>query len=81
MSLLADPVAGKDGLALWTGLDKGEPQVFLTSVGFDGKRGQQRMLTRKSGEASDVAGLLVDGGCLVAWVDERSGDAEVYAEG
>jgi hypothetical protein len=79
LSLLADPVAGKDALAVWTGLDKGEPQVFLTSVGLDGKRGQQRMLTRKSGEASDVAGLLVDGGCLVAWVDERSGDAEVYA--
>jgi hypothetical protein len=79
LSLLADPAAGKDALAVWTGLDKGEPQVFLTSVGPDGKRGQQRMLTRKSGEASDVAGLLVDGGYLVAWVDERSGDAEVYA--
>jgi hypothetical protein len=79
LSLLTDPAAGKDALAAWTGLDKGEPQVFLTSVGLDGKRGQQRMLTRKSGEASDVAGLLVDGGYLVAWVDERSGDAEVYA--
>ena len=79
LSLLTDPVAGRDALAVWTGLDKGEPQVFLTSVGLDGKRGQQRMLTRKSGEASDVAGLLVDGGYLVAWVDERSGDAEVYA--
>jgi len=79
LSLLADPAAGKDALALWTGLDKGEPQVFLTSVGLDGKRGQQRMLTRKSGDTADVAGLLVDGGYLVAWVDERSGDAEVYA--
>lgn len=79
LSLLTDPAAGKDALAVWTGLDKGEPQVFLTSVGADGKRGQQRMLTRKTGEASDVAGLLVDGGYLVSWVDERSGDAEVYA--
>lgn len=79
LGLLTDAVTSKDALALWTGLDKGEPQVFLTLVGADGKRGQQRMLTRKSGEASDVAGLSVDGGYLVAWVDERSGDAEVYA--
>ena len=79
LGLLTDAAAGKDALAVWTGLDKGEPQVFLTAVAADGKRGQQRMLTRKSGEASDVTGLLVDGGYLVAWVDERSGDAEVYA--
>jgi hypothetical protein len=78
LALLSDP-AGKDALAVWTGLDKGEPQVFLTAASAEGKRGQQRMLTRKSGEANDVAGLLVDGGYLVAWVDERSGDAEVYA--
>jgi hypothetical protein len=37
------------------------------------------MLTRKAGETSDVAGLMVDGGYLIAWVDERSGDAELYA--
>ena len=79
LALLGDATASKDMLAVWTGLDKGEPQVFLTFTGADGKRGQQRMLTRKSGEASDVAGLIVDGGYLVAWVDERSGDAEVYA--
>ncbi len=79
LALLSDATAPKETLAVWTGLDKGEPQVFLTFAGPDGKRGQQRMLTRKTGEASDVAGLLVDGGYLVAWVDERSGDAEVYA--
>ncbi len=80
LALLSDAAAAtKETLAVWTGLDKGEPQVFLTFAGPDGKRGQQRMLTRKSGEASDVAGLVVDGGYLVAWVDERSGDAEVYA--
>jgi len=79
LSLLTDSATPKDALALWTGLDKGEPQVFLTFVNADGKRGQQRMLTRKSGEASDVAGLTVDGGYMIAWVDERSGDAEVYA--
>jgi len=79
LGLLTDASSAKESLALWTGLDKGDPQVFLTFVGPDGKRGQQRMLTRKSGEASDVAGLAVDGGYLIGWVDERSGDAEVYA--
>jgi hypothetical protein len=79
LSLLGDAATGKDLLALWTGLDKAEPQVFVTQVAVDGKRLQQRMLTRKSGEASDVAGLAVDGGFLIAWVDERSRDAEVYA--
>lgn len=79
LSLLTDPSAAKDSLAVWTGLDKGEPQVFLTSVGSDGKRGGQKMLTHKRGDASDVAALTLDNGYLLAWVDERSGDAEVYA--
>lgn len=79
LSLLPDLASAKDLLAVWTGLDKGEPQVFLTSTTPDGKRAQQRMLTRKSGEVTDVAGLPLDGGYLVAWVDERSRDAEVYA--
>lgn len=77
-TLLGD-AGGKDALAIWGGLDKGEPQVFLTALGPDGKRGQQRMLTHKRGAASDSAGLALDAGYLVAWVDERSGDAEVYA--
>jgi hypothetical protein len=79
LGFLSESGGAKDALALWMGLDKGEPQVFLTQLGDAGKRGQQRMLTRKAGSASDVAGLAVDGGYLVSWVDERSGDAEVYA--
>jgi hypothetical protein len=79
LSLLPDSAAPKGLLALWAGLDNGQAQVFATLLGADGKRGQQRMLTRSSGGASDVAGLAVDGGYLIGWVDERSGDAEVYA--
>lgn len=79
LNLVTDPAAPKDVLALWTGLDKGEPQVFLTQLGIDAKRGQQKMLTRKTGGTNDVSGLAVEAGYLVAWVDERSGDAEVYA--
>lgn len=79
LNLVTDPATPNSVLALWTGLDKGEPQVFITQLGVDAKRGQQKMLTRKTGGTSDVSGLAVDGGYLVAWVDERSGDAEVYA--
>jgi hypothetical protein len=83
VSLRAHSLGGlslTESVAVWTGLDKGQPQVFLTAVGADGKRGQQRMLTRKNGDVGDVAALAVDGGYLVSWVDERTGDAEVYAQ-
>lgn len=78
LALLPDR-AGSSALSIWSGLDKGQPQVFLTALGADGKRGQQRMLTHKTGATTDVAGLPLDNGYLVAWVDERSADAEVYA--
>jgi hypothetical protein len=79
LTLLHEAGASKETLAIWAGLDKGEPQMFLTLLGPDGKRGQQRMLTHKNGDASAGAGLIVDGGYLVSWIDERSGDAEIYA--
>jgi hypothetical protein len=80
LSLLPSATSGsKEQLALWAGLDKGDPQVFATLLSEGGKRMQQRMLTRKTGDLSDVAGLQLDGAYLVAWVDQRSSDAEVYA--
>lgn len=80
LCLLTGPNGPKEQVALWAGLDRGEPQVFITLLGDTGKRLQQRMLTRKPGDVSDVTGLALDGGgYLAAWVDQRSGDAEVYA--
>jgi hypothetical protein len=79
LALLPSASGGKEQVALWAGLDKGDPQMFATLLGEGGKRLQQRMLTRKPGDLSDVAGMLVDNGYLVAWVDQRSGDPEVYA--
>jgi hypothetical protein len=78
-AVTAAPGASTDLLAAWTGLDLGQPQVFLTLVGPDGARRSQRMLTRKSGDASDVATAAVQNGWLVAWVDERDKDPELYA--
>jgi len=71
--------AQKDTLAAWAGLDGGQPQVFLTLVDKLGKKLTQRMLTHKTGDLSDVALAPAGADYLVAWVDERSGDPEVYA--
>jgi hypothetical protein len=76
--VLSPGAPGGDVMAAWTGLDAGQPQVFLTLVGPDGARRSQRMLTRKSGDASDVAAVPVGKGWVVAWVDERDRDPEVY---
>jgi hypothetical protein len=78
-AMVAGPVASTDLLAAWTGLDLGQPQVFLTLVSPEGTRKTQRMLTRKSGDASDVATASLQNGWLVAWVDERDKDPELYA--
>ena len=67
-----------DTLAAWTGMDAGKPQVFLTLVGPEGARHTQRMLTRKGGDTSDVAAAPVGKGWLIAWVDERDHDPELY---
>jgi hypothetical protein len=71
--------AQTDTLAAWSGLDGGQPQVFLTLLDKFGKKLTQRMLTHKNGELSDVALAPSGADYLVAWVDERSGDPEVYA--
>jgi len=69
----------KDTLAAWAGLDGGQPQVFLSLVDKAGKKLAQRMLTHKTGDLSDVALAAAGSDYLVAWVDERSGDPELYA--
>jgi hypothetical protein len=76
---LSPALSGGDLLAAWSGLDAGQPQVFLTLLSSEGAKRSQRMLTRKSGESSDVAAAAVENGWLIAWVDERDKDPEVYA--
>lgn len=63
----------------WSGLDAGVPQLFITLFDKTGKKVAQRMLTHKKGELSDIVLSWVGDGWVVAWVDERSGDPEVYA--
>jgi len=76
---LSGSAGQKDTLVAWAGLDGGQPQVFLTLVDSLGKKLSQRMLTRKKGDLSDIALAAAGTDYLVAWIDERNGDPELYA--
>ena len=79
VALAAGAPARKEALLVWTAIDRKVPQVFTTLVGADGRKIQQKMLTRSKGEVSDVAVEYVgDDSWILAWVDERHGDPEVY---
>lgn len=75
---LAPSTKTNDVCVAWTAEDNGDPQVFLTRIGADGKRKLQRMITRAKGDAADVAIAPHDDGWIVAWVDWRDGNGEVY---
>jgi hypothetical protein len=79
VAIAAGEPARNEALVVWSAIDAGQPQVFCTLVDAAGKRLQQRMLTRRKGEVSDVAVTFVGDGFVVGWVDERDGDPEVYA--
>jgi hypothetical protein len=68
-----------DLLVAWAGVDQGVPQIFLTLVAKSGDRLNQHMLTRKKGDLGEIAATWVGDGWIIAWVDERSGDLEVFA--
>ncbi len=85
VALSAGDPAKHETLLVWSALDNKQPQVFVTLLARTSKKISQQMLTRAPGDVSDVAaGYVADspagqGGWIVAWVDERHGDAEVYA--
>jgi hypothetical protein len=74
------PPSGARGLLAWSAIDGAVPQVFATIVDPAGKRLQQKMLTHSPGEIADVAAIRVGSGYLLAWVDGRLGELEVFAE-
>lgn len=78
VSLAPGDPSKNEALLAWAAMDNKQPQVFLTRVGADGKKQVQHALTHHKGETSDVVATYVGDGWLVAWVDERSGDPEVY---
>lgn len=76
-----------EAVLAWVARERGEPQVFVTRVGADGAKIAQKGVTviaRKKppkgvpSEASDVAIVDSGDGFIVAWVDTRDGNAEIY---
>jgi hypothetical protein len=69
-----------DGAAVvWVARDNGDPEVHVTKIDKNGKKGNDLQLTTTKGDASDVAIAWAGGGWVVAWVDGRDGNGEVYA--
>jgi len=70
----------EDGAAVaWVARDAGDPQVHVTRVDRRGKVTRDVQLTSAKGDAMDVAIAWAGEEWIVAWVDTRDGNGEVYA--
>jgi hypothetical protein len=70
----------EDGAAVaWVARDAGDPQVHVTRVDSHGKVLRDVRLTSARGDATDVAVAWSGERWVVAWVDTRDGNGEVYA--
>jgi hypothetical protein len=78
---LAPGGALEDGAAVaWVGGDDHGPQVHVTHLDRGGHRNNEvQLTTRAKGDASSVAIAWAENGWIVAWVDSRDGNGEVYA--
>lgn len=79
LSIATSKTTPGGSLVGWAAPDQGQPQLFLSLVGDDAKKRSQRMLTHQHGRLDDVTVTTVDDGWLVAWVDERTREFELYA--
>jgi hypothetical protein len=70
---------GKDAAVAWVARDGGDPEVFVTRVGSDGKKQKQALLTHAKGEVGDVGIVPAGDGWLVVWIDTRDGNGEIYS--
>jgi hypothetical protein len=74
--------AGKpdDGAVLaWVARENGHAQVHVTKLDKRGKKTNDALFTTVAADSSDVAIVRVKQGYLVAWVDTRNKNGEVYA--
>jgi hypothetical protein len=77
---LAAGAQPSDGAAIvWVGREDGDPQVHVARTDPLGHSMQQARLTNVAGDASSVAVAWAGNGWIVAWVDGRSGNGELYA--
>ncbi len=77
---LAAGARPEDGVvAAWVARDGADSHVHLARFDASGRRRADVQLTTGHGAASDVALAWAGAGWLVAWVDTRDGNGEVYA--
>jgi len=67
------------GAVAWIGRDNGDAEVHVTRIDKRGRRTNDIQLTTTKGDAGDVTITWAGGGWIVAWVDWRDGNGEVYA--
>src|SRR5690606_14932611 len=67
------------GLMVWAALDGAAPQMFATLLDAQGHKVQQEMVTKSTGEITDVNVIAVESGYIVAWVESTGNRAEVWA--
>jgi hypothetical protein len=79
VALAAGPHAEDGAAVVWVGRDAHDPQVHIAHLDRRGHRNNEVQLTTARGDASSVAVAWADDGWLVAWVDGRDGNGEVYA--
>ena len=70
----------EDGGAIaWVARENGDPEVHVTRLDKRGRRTNDVQLTTTKGDAGDVTIAWAGGGWIVAWVDWRDGNGEIYA--
>ena len=79
VAIAAGPTPEDGAAVAWVAREGGDPQVHVTLVDRLGKKLNDVLVTTERGDASDVAITWAGGGWVVAWVDGRDGNGEVYA--
>lgn len=77
-------IAGMDrpedgGAIAWVAREGGDPGVHVARIDKRGRRTNHVKLTTTKSDVSDVTITWAGGGWIVAWVDGRNGNGEVYA--
>lgn len=70
---------GDGGAMVWVGKEGGDPQVHIARIDKHGHRLSDNLLTSARGDKSDVTITWAGNGYVVAWVDGRDGNGEVFA--
>ncbi len=77
---IAEDGKSHEGAAIaWVARDGNDTQVHVSRIDKHGRRVNEIQLTGGKGGVHNVALAWADGGWVVAWVDNRDGNGEVYA--